>query len=201
MLILFSLSPCLCIAKENESTNQHSKPKTSLTEKKKKESKNKNSQEEKNNSKENKNENEPNSNSEASDQKKEKSKKEKQDNKPYAPKMNSIIPEKPENESQTSSSNENIPTAGEAENFNLPEIEEIDINGKTHMVPQTAKESRSIPKTIISWCLILLGIMTITAAIILNSKIPNGVNFKYHEKHNKKHVIHNRKNKYRLKYK
>lgn len=201
-LVLLGLSPFVCIAKENsQETKKSSKPQTTITEKKKKaesENKNKDNKKEKQ-AKENKQENSAESETENNDADKEKDKKENTEDKPYAPKINSIIPEKSEKNTEQENQTEDTNAATEPEKFNLPEVDESAITEKPDLIAENKQSTRSVPKTIIAWCLILLGIAIILATIILNSKMPQDMSFRYHEKHGIKSKKH--KNNYRLKYK
>lgn len=202
-LVLLGLSPFVCIAKENsQETKKSSKPQATITDKKKKaenENKNKDPKKEEKQAKENKQENSAESEMENNNADKEKDKKENAKDKPYAPKINSIIPEKSEKNKEPKNQNENANAVTEPENFNLPEVDESAITEKPDLIAENKQSTRSVPKTIIAWCLILLGLAIILATIILNSKMPQDMSFRYHEKHGIKSKKH--KNNYRLKYK
>ena len=87
---------------------------------------------------------------------------------------------------------------GQQKNFNIPEIDE-QIEEKSILPTENKSSTRSIPKTIGSWCLVLLGITVILVTMVSNLKKPNYMNFKYRARHNANSKKH--KNNYILKYK
>ena len=115
--------------------------------------------------------------------------------------MNSILPEKSATDSQKATNgDENKAEEIPETEFNLPEVKDEEVNASPNTpLPESNTEARSVPKTILAWILIAVGIAVILGAIILNLKMPHGMNLKYHEKHGIKSG--KRKNKYRLKYK
>lgn len=204
LFTIVSVYPITCNAKEDSNANQNSKPKTQATEKSTKaESKSKN--EEKNATPKNReNSSGEGTNQNNSDVKKEEPQSENAE-KPAVkeeqpiPKMNSILPEKSDAGEQKANSDISVPPKDIAEEkFDLPEIKEDEFEAAPNLqIPESENKTRDMPKTVIAWILIGLGIAVIIATIILNLKIPHGMNLKYHEKHGAR----SHKNKYNLRYK
>lgn len=113
--------------------------------------------------------------------------------------MNSILPEKSATDSQKATNgDENKAEELSETEFNLPEVKDEEVSTPPNTpLPESNIETRSIPKTILAWILMAVGVAVILGAIILNLKMPRGINLKYHEKHGIRSG--KRKNKYRLK--
>ncbi len=205
-LAFYNLVPSLCFAKDDSNNKeQTSKPKTSATEKNTDKSKAKTETPKKdNNPTKNKTESNENTNKTENDSKSDESQKENSEentikSKSSVPKMNSILPEKSTSEEQTKDdSSENKDKEFSEIEFNLPEVKDSELEETLNsQIPESTPPTRDLPKTIMAWILIACGVALILAAIILNLKMPNDMNFRYHEKHKSK----SRKNKYNFRYK
>lgn len=198
----------MCTAKENSNSTKQSSSatpsaaeKNTQTKEKKTENQSKKENPAKNNNGSAEGTNQPESETKKDDAQKENSENKTVKSKSPVPKMNSILSEKSTDDNQKATNgNENEAKELSEVEFNLPEVKDEEVSASPNTpLPESNTEARSVPKTILAWILIVAGVAVILGAIILNLKMPHGMNLKYHEKHGIKSG--KRKNKYRLKYK